>query len=355
MTQSPILLRFVESDAIECPIFMGNLGLSFQNWFQQQSFSSVAILCDTHTRRHCLPVFIEKVGLDATLPIIEIPPGESAKHLDTTALVWLQCLEAGLDRHSLLINLGGGVIGDLGGFCAATWKRGFRFVQAPTTLLSMTDAAIGGKTGIDFQGIKNCIGVFQSPNAVFVDVDFLKTLPDREYRSGMAEVLKHALIGDLELWASVQKNTTTLTLEQLQRSIAVKVRIVQEDPLERGLRMLLNYGHTIGHGIESYFLNTNHPLTHGEAIAIGMACESYLAKAPNLTEIVQVLRSYFPPQAIPESAFAEIWRTMQHDKKNRAEQVSIITPDPVQSFSKINTVINADDLALSLHWWNKQL
>ncbi|MCC7246001.1 MAG: hypothetical protein IT269_10000, partial [Saprospiraceae bacterium] len=163
MTNSPILLRYAAPDVVECPVFVGDLEFSFQQWFQAQSFSSVAILCDTHTRQYCLPVFWKKTGLNTDVTIIEIQPGEALKHLETATQVWQQFLNAGLDRHSLLINLGGGVIGDLGGFCAATWKRGFRFIQIPTTLLSMTDAAIGGKTGIDFQGIKNCVGVFKSP------------------------------------------------------------------------------------------------------------------------------------------------------------------------------------------------
>ncbi|MCC7246536.1 MAG: hypothetical protein IT269_12715, partial [Saprospiraceae bacterium] len=191
----------------------------------------------------------------------------------------------------------------------------------------------------------------------FADVNFLKTLHEREYRSGMAEVLKHALIGDMQLWDELRHSTTDsmLTQEQLQSSIAVKVRIVEEDPLEHGLRMLLNYGHTIGHGIESYFLGTDNPLTHGEAIAIGMACESYLAESARLQEITTVISKYFPHRHISENVFEAIWKAMLHDKKNVGRQVRIVTPDLNQPFSMIKTNISSDDLTRSLRWWNQQI
>ncbi len=241
-------------------------------------------------------------------------------------------MDASLDRHALCINLGGGVIGDLGGFCAATWKRGIQFLQVPTTLLSMTDAAIGGKLGVDFQGIKNSIGVFQQPCAVFVDPDFLNTLPHREKRSGMAEVLKHALIGDPILWKKLLENpdferySKEYWLELLRASIAVKARIVAEDPFEKGVRMLLNYGHTIGHAIESYYLDTAHPRTHGESIAAGMILETTLINDPRLSEIRSGIQSFFPTMEIPGQVTNALWQIMLQDKKNIGKAVLISVP-----------------------------
>ncbi|MBP6812124.1 MAG: 3-dehydroquinate synthase, partial [Saprospiraceae bacterium] len=286
-------------------IFLGPLTKAFPFWLENQPYSQVFVLCDENTRRHCLPYFLKETGLSEKITLTEIPSGESKKTLATCEKIWQTMLTAKLDRKSLVVNLGGGVIGDMGGFCAATWKRGVDFIQVPTTLLSMTDAAIGGKTGIDFQGIKNTIGVFQQPVAVFVDPVFLQTLPERELRSGYAEVIKHALIGDSELarqlsdpdsfGIKLSESSDQNWLDILQKSIAVKVRVVQEDPLEKGLRMLLNFGHSIGHALESWFLKTEEPLTHGEAVYIGMVCESFFAGNEGLQKAVLKLGQHVFP------------------------------------------------------------
>ena len=320
------------------PVLLGNLAQAFPEWLAQRRASGILLLTDTNTRRHCLPLFLKTTGLPADTPVVEITAGESYKNVATCISLWEQMLQARLDRHALVINLGGGVIGDMGGFCAATWKRGVDFVQVPTTLLSMTDAAIGGKLGIDFQQVKNTIGVFQNPAAVFIDPSFLKTLSERELRSGFAEVIKHALIGAPELWNMVRDYTpeslsvasSETWLEILHLSIAVKVRIVTEDPHEKGIRMLLNYGHTIGHALESYFLETDDPLTHGEAIAIGMLTESWIqhtrqgATVPE--EWIRLLLRIFPHRPITTDIVPEIWHTMQQDKKNRAGSVRMALP-----------------------------
>lgn len=265
-------------------------------------------------------------------------------------------LAAQLDRKALVINLGGGVIGDMGGFCAATWKRGIDFVQIPTTLLSMTDAAIGGKTGIDFQGIKNIIGVFKQPTAVFVDPVFLQTLPERELHSGYAEVIKHALIGDTNLihqltQSSPSKHTNWFDI--LHKSIAVKVQVVEQDPLEKGLRMILNFGHSIGHALEAWFLKTESPLTHGEAIYIGMVCEAYLSNTEkNLSLEVQKLGgTIFPKIKIPESAFFALWDSMLQDKKNSSGTVRMAVPDE-KPFSIKMEVLTPATLQKSLQYYN---
>ncbi len=319
-------------------IQLGPLAETLPAWLQERQYSRIFVISDENTRAYCLPqlaALFFREGQDSLLGGTTLPAGEIFKTLSTCQQVWQAMLEAQLDRKALVINLGGGVVGDLGGFCAATWKRGVDFIQVPTTLLSMTDAAIGGKLGVDFQGIKNTIGVFQNPAAVFVDPAFLQTLPEQELRSGFAEVIKHALIGDPVLW---QNLLTLSNLEDvpwtdvLRASMAVKVRIVSEDPLEKGLRMLLNYGHSIGHAVESYFLKTPFPWTHGEAIALGMITESWLARAviPNghnrLAQVISLIAESFPHAPIPEAAFAEIWATMQQDKKNAAGAVRVAVP-----------------------------
>ncbi len=318
-------------------IFTGDLRETFPDWLSERSYAQVILLTDKNTHRHCMPVFLEKTGLPETIPVIEIPAGEQHKNLDTCGLIWQGMLDTRLDRKALVINLGGGVIGDMGGFCAATWKRGVDYVQVPTTLLAMTDAAIGGKLAIDFQGVKNTIGVFRNPAAVFVDPVFLQTLENRELRSGLAEVLKHALIGDPELWrlctAAFQKHGGSIhglgSPWYLEASIAVKARIVQEDPYEKGLRALLNYGHTIGHALESYFLETAEPLTHGEAVAIGMICETWLDAPEKAIGIADMIFRVFPHRIIPESAFPELWNLMLQDKKNAAGQIRMAIPGAV--------------------------
>jgi 3-dehydroquinate synthase len=326
-------------------VFSGPIENTIKDWLKSRSYAKILILTDENTRNACLPLFLEKTmlgtwdgkGLIINHPTInialtQISAGESHKTLQTCEQIWQSMFENGLDRKSLMINLGGGVIGDMGGFCAATYKRGIDFVQVPTTLLSMTDAAVGGKLGIDFQGIKNAVGVFRNPSAVFCDTDFLKTLSDRELVSGFAEVIKHSLIGDPLLWKQLQKINNLRNADWaniLKRSLAVKVKVVKKDPFEKNLRQLLNYGHTIGHAIESYFLNTEKPLTHGEAIAIGMFSEQYLITGETdfLIKTGNYLAKFFPKVEIPEDIFPQLWELMQQDKKNAAGKIRMAVPE----------------------------
>ncbi|MFN4254193.1 MAG: 3-dehydroquinate synthase [Saprospiraceae bacterium] len=313
----------------EYPVFVGDLAETFPIWLHERQFSRLVVLADAHTRALCLPVFLQKTGLPTDLLIVEIPAGEQHKNLATCAQIWQSFLAEKLDRRALVLNLGGGVVGDMGGFCAATFKRGVAFAQIPTTLLAMTDAAIGGKLGIDFQGVKNIVGVFQNPAAVFCDPDFLPTLPVRELRSGMAEVLKHAAIGDPVLWRQLSKLSDLNAADWsriLPKSIAVKVRVVRRDPLEKNLRQLLNFGHTIGHALESHFLETADPLTHGEAVAIGMICEQFLADPAAAARLADVVLRFFGHRPLPESDLPVLWDLMQQDKKNTAGAVRVALP-----------------------------
>lgn len=327
--------------AFELPgyaIYPGRIADTLPVWLATRQYSDIFILCDTHTKTHCLP---RLPAFSETWASVDIPPGETQKTLATCEYIWQAMFDARLDRKALVINLGGGVIGDMGGFCAATYKRGVDFIQIPTTLLAMTDAAIGGKLGVDFRGIKNAVGVFRNPAAVFVDPAFLQTLPERELRSGFAEVIKHALIGNPELWEKIRglpgKNPLTVSamtaqewLELLRASIAVKVRVVKEDPLEHGLRALLNFGHTIGHAIESYYLETEDPLAHGEAVAIGMLCEAVNPNAALEVDdrgVESVVFRHFRHRHLPETAFPALWELMLQDKKNASGAVRMAVPD----------------------------
>jgi 3-dehydroquinate synthase len=319
------------------PIGIGSLATNLVPWLSAQRYSRIVVLVDEHTAEFCWPYLLHALPQAKAWPLIVVPSGELNKNLRTCQTIWADLFEAELDRKSLLINLGGGVIGDMGGFCAATYKRGIDFVQIPTTLLSATDAAIGGKLGIDFLNLKNAIGVFQQPAAVFIDTFFLNTLPDRELRSGFAEVIKHALIGDPILWQYLQGIENLRAADWnyiLPRSIAVKSGIVEQDPHEQGLRAVLNYGHTIGHAIESHWLESPSPLTHGEAIAWGMLLESALAlyKGNILQQTLQpevltpFLERFYTFPVLDVQSVATLWALMQQDKKNSNGRVRITLP-----------------------------
>jgi len=316
------------------PVMLGPLHETLPAWLKQQRYSRIFVVADANALAYWNQTALFP---DTDIFVVPCPPAsdlaggaERFKTLDTCTQIWDAMLTARLDRQALVINLGGGVVGDMGGFCAATFKRGVDFIQVPTTLLAMTDAAIGGKLGIDFNGIKNAIGVFRHPQAVFADPAFLETLPSRELRSGFAEIIKHALIGDTDLWDTIRETppeslqSTALTTDQwmnlLEPSMTVKAQVVTMDPHERGIRALLNFGHTVGHAVESYYLETNNPLTHGEAVAIGMLCEGMLN-----TEAGTILR-IFGHHSLPETIFPELWERMQHDKKNTASAVRIAVP-----------------------------
>ena len=234
-------------------------------------YSKVAILVDENTKRNCLPKLPQ---LENSI-IIEVTSGEINKSISSCNYIWEQLSEHNFDRDSLLINLGGGVIGDMGGFAASTYKRGIDFIQVPTTLLAMVDASVGGKLGVDFNGLKNQIGLFNNPESVLIFPEFLETLPENQLKSGYAEVVKHALISDNNLWEkiiSVPFNEMNWG-EIIETSINIKNKIVLSDPYEKGERKKLNFGHTFGHAVESYYLEKGTPILHGEAVLMGILLE----------------------------------------------------------------------------------
>lgn len=298
-----------------------------QETLHASSYSKLFILADTNTSQLCLPRFLAQVVTELPIEIIEIEAGEENKTIETCIEVWHALTELGADRKSLIINLGGGVVGDLGGFVAATFKRGMDFINVPTTLLAMVDASVGGKTGVDLGALKNQVGLITNPVAVLIDTDFLKTLPAAQMRSGLAEMLKHGLIADNNYWEQLQDlgamTTDDLTM-LVHRSVSIKNEIVLQDPFEKGYRKALNFGHTLGHAIESYFLgnDTKHSLLHGEAIAIGMVMESYIAVEKELlppeeyAAIKTSIKGIFEPVNFDRNDISAIMDLLIHDKKN---------------------------------------
>lgn len=325
-------------------------------------YSQISVLTDENTSKYCLPEIMEVLPVN-TLQI-QVHSGEEHKHLQTCTTIWEALTMEGFDRKSLLINLGGGVITDMGGFCAATYKRGITFINIPTTLLSQVDASVGGKLGVDFNGFKNHIGLFQEPEAVLIDPLFLDTLPEAELRSGYAEVVKHALIADSGHWKKLlETNWQEQDWQQIiNHSVAIKHRITTEDPTEKGLRKVLNFGHTVGHAVESYFLEPEHgekKLLHGEAVAIGMICETYLSQQKSgltnaaVKEICQYISNIWPFISIHEKAFELIMDLALQDKKNEKGVINCTLLSQIGE-AVINRAINRNEIEKSLNWYNKK-
>ena len=283
--------------------------------------------------------------------LITIPAGEAYKTLDTVQKLWHGFLEAGMDRRSTIIALGGGVIGDLAGFAASTYMRGINWVCVPTSLLSMVDASLGGKTGFDLPQGKNLIGSFYPPKLVLADAQLLQTLPETEFISGLAEVVKHGVISDPKLFDLCGRGLACIKddLEQVvKRAMAVKVKIIEEDPYEKGIRAALNLGHTVGHAVE---LVSNFQLRHGEAVAIGMVAEARLAErlsvaSQGLSDIIrEVLLKVGLPVRIPEELpREEILRTMRVDKKKNAKAIRFALPAEI---GKVE-LVEVSDLEMAL-------
>ena len=309
-----------------------------------RNYSKLFVLVDTNTSSNCLPHFLAQVATEIEIEIIEIESGENHKTIETCVQLWHSLTELGGDRKSLLINLGGGVISDIGGFVASTFKRGIDFINVPTTLLGMVDASIGGKNGVDLDHLKNQIGVINSPKAVLIDTTFLGTLAQNEMRSGLAEMLKHGLIFDKEYWNKFSDlgQLTSDDLDQLiYESVSIKNTIVSQDPTENGIRKALNFGHTLGHAIESYFLENESKknLLHGEAIAMGMILESYLSMEKKMIskteylEIKSVIRTTFDLIELEEKDINPIIELMLHDKKNEYGKVQFALLDGIGKIS----------------------
>ncbi|MEK6154159.1 3-dehydroquinate synthase [Flavobacteriaceae bacterium 3-367] len=296
-------------------------------------YSKLFILVDENTHEHCLPTFLAQLSGDYPIEIIEIESGEMHKTIDTCTQVWGAISDLDGDRKSLMINLGGGVVTDLGGFVASAYKRGIAFINVPTTLLAMVDASIGGKTGVDLGSLKNQIGVINQPQMVLVVTDFLQTLEGRQLHSGFAEMLKHGLIRDQAYWESLKLVSDFQDIDQLiYNSIQIKNEVVLQDPTEQHLRKILNYGHTLGHAIESYFLESKEHdlLLHGEAIAVGMVLEAYLSSVleglskPALNDIKNTFLSRYEQVDFSAADIDQILDLLKFDKKNSHGNINFV-------------------------------
>ena len=330
------------------------------SWLRDRDYAGWVIIADERTAHHCLPLLEPYLSGQKTVTIV-VPAGERHKHLDTCRFIWEEMFRGGVGRRWCCLNLGGGVIGDMGGFTAATFKRGMDFIQIPTTLLSQVDASVGGKLGIDFYEVKNSIGVFANPQAVWVDSRFLNTLPPREVRSGYAEVLKHALIADRTEWERLRSLGDLASVAWdgiIGHSVAIKRDVVLEDPFEKGARKALNFGHTVGHAVESMRLRTDDPLLHGEAIAVGMICESWLSHqagllpAGELEEVAETLKKIYGTTQVPESTFPTLLALMRQDKKNEAEEINFTFLRSVGE-AVVNETATPEVILESLRYYNR--
>jgi 3-dehydroquinate synthase len=323
----------------------------------QNAPSRIFVLADTNTTRDCYPRLLPHLPAHE---LLTIEAGEEYKTLATCTQVWEWLTQQAADRHALLVCLGGGVVTDLGGFCAATYKRGLTCAVLPTTLLAQVDAGVGGKTGVDFQGFKNHIGVFQEPAGVFIDPGFLATLPARELRSGYAEIIKHALIADAAAFQELRGLDAAAVADWtpiIRHSVAIKERIVDEDPHEAGLRKLLNFGHTVGHALESYLLTQpGREVRHGEAVAAGLLCESWLSVqrgllgANELAQVWEVVGAAFEKITFITFETEAIAAYAVQDKKNRADVINCTLLHGL-GHGVFDQPISLADIAAALHYY----
>ena len=323
---------------------------ALHSYLESSNHSKIIVLVDFNTKTACLPVFVDKFLNGFQIEIIEIPDGEIHKTLTSCLNVWRCLSDLGSDRNSLIINLGGGVVTDLGGFVASTFKRGLKFINIPTSLLAMVDASVGGKTGVDLDHSKNQVGTISFAEMVLIDTKFLETLPDEELRSGMAEMLKHGLILDRLYWEALKGLNTPKASDltpSIYRSVEIKNEIVTQDPNEMNVRKFLNFGHTLGHAIESYCLDskTLKTLLHGEAIAIGMVLEAFLSfklcglNENDLKTIKTTFSEIYEKCEFKEDDIKSILDLLKHDKKNTHGRVNFVL---LESIGKCHLDVEVD-------------
>ena len=319
------------------------------------------VLCDETTERLCLPV-IKDFDCMTGAQLITIPATDSHKTLESLSHVWSELQRMGATRHSLMVNLGGGMVTDLGGFAASTFKRGIPYINIPTTLLSMVDASVGGKTGINFGGLKNEIGVFNNARSVILDTTFLRTMDHENICSGYAEMLKHGLINNEAMWAELMNfSPLTSDLSPLNQmvadSVAVKQRIVTEDPTEQGIRKALNLGHTAGHAFEALALERK-PVLHGYAVAWGMIVELYLScvktnfPQDKMRQTVAFIKENYGRMAITCDDYPHLIELMHHDKKNQGNSINFTLLGGIGDI-RINQTATEDEIKDALDFYRE--
>lgn len=343
-------------------IITNNATEELENIISESKNDKFFILTDSNTNKNCLNMLHCSEPI-ANAHIITIKADDTNKNIESTAHVWKELSDNGCTRHSCLINIGGGMVTDLGGFAASTFKRGIDFINIPTTLLSMVDASVGGKTGINFNGLKNEIGVFNDAKAVIIDTAFLKTLDQHNICSGYAEMLKHSLLKDYKMW--VQHINFNLyspdfdpLLNMIKESVEVKERIVSEDPHESGIRKALNLGHTAGHAFESYAMHTNRPILHGHAVAYGIICELYLSHAlqgfplDKMRQTVNFIKENYGRMNITCDDYESLYSLMKHDKKNTGNEINFTLLKDVGDI-KINQTVSKELILESLDFYRE--
>lgn len=343
-------------------IITNNATEELENIISESKNDKFFILTDSNTNKNCLNMLHCSEPI-ANAHIITIKADDTNKNIESTTHVWKELSDNGCTRHSCLINIGGGMVTDLGGFAASTFKRGIDFINIPTTLLSMVDASVGGKTGINFNGLKNEIGVFNDAKAVIIDTTFLKTLDQHNICSGYAEMLKHSLLKDNKMWAQhINFNLYSPDLDSLlsmiKESVGVKERIVSEDPHESGIRKALNLGHTAGHAFESYAMHTNRPILHGYAVAYGIICELYLSHAlqgfplDKMRQTVNFIKENYGRMNITCDDYESLYSLMKHDKKNTGNEINFTLLKDVGDI-KINQTVSKELIMESLDFYRE--
>lgn len=336
-------------------IISENIGQSLTEAIAECPHDKLFVLCDETTRKLCLPVVEPFMS---GYQLITIQSSDTHKTLESLSHVWSELQQGGASRHSLMINLGGGMVTDLGGFAASTFKRGIQYINIPTTLLSMVDASVGGKTGINFGGLKNEIGVFNNASSVILNTTFLKTMDEENLLSGFAEMLKHGLISDERIWAQLlHVEIKKLSAQDIADSVAVKQRIVLEDPTEKGIRKALNLGHTAGHAFESYAMKRQ-PVLHGYAVAWGIIVELYLSvvktgfPVDRMRQTVQFIREHYGQLAITCKDYPELLELMHHDKKNTGGTINFTLLGGIGDI-RINQTATEDEIKEALDFYRE--
>lgn len=330
------------------------------DYIKDAAYSSVFLLCDKDTYQHCLPYFQSRIP-QLNFEITIIPSGEQIKNIETCQYIWSQWLEAGIDRSSLVLCLGGGVVSDIGGFCSSSIIRGVDCIYIPTSLMAMADASIGGKTGINFKMFKNQVGTFTMPKVIVIDSVFLKTLPDRQLKNGYVEIIKHSLIQSPSYFQDLialgwPLNESDL-LEYMKKSIRTKTEIVEQDFAEKSIRKSLNFGHTIGHALEGFFLEKGIDVLHGEAVAAGIICESFISatlfkwKPQILDSIRAFLKQFTGELAFSETDYLEIIAKLELDKKRKNRNIYFSLLDSPGK-PKIDQQVAEELIVKSLEYYN---
>ena len=346
-------------------IISQNICQDLEKAISKHPHDKLFVLTDEHTRLLSLPLIEEVPGIKEAVQIT-IGVEDIHKNLETLAYVWTTLSQQGGTRHSLLVNLGGGMVTDLGGFAAATFKRGINYINIPTTLLSMVDASVGGKTGINFNGLKNEIGAFAPASEVLIHSGFLRTLDQENILSGYAEMLKHGLISNVAHWSELLRfDMNHLDYAALQelvgKSVQIKEEVVTVDPFEKGIRKALNLGHTIGHAFESFAMQTQHPVLHGYAVAWGLVCELYLAHvktgfpSDKMHQTVQFIKDNYGRLAFNCKHYEQLYELMRHDKKNAsADEVNFTLLNEVGEVC-INQTATREEIYEALDFYSETM